>query len=626
MPETPTMDEAVRQTRLLIGQMANAIKNITGSSSDINGQDIPNEIRGILGQSRVTKTYYDVNHYLSDIGTILKRGYSRTINAQDFPQEILNLDDANMMYTDLLQWNKLDSTILTLQDFKSLYNRANTEYGKGHWNLYATYATRYGYDSYAYSIGAVPNTVDMVYGENGYNQGTWNSYGNTWYPLGQGSGTYECVSMYKWKWNGSSWSSWLNKDDTIIGSDNYFQGSDYGWDKYAIYNDTKIVAPNGYRYNYKNTISAAAGIGSYNYYTDNAIFVCEDCKTGNGNYRILSLLKTNDNVNTLIALDTQNLGGYNTSPQRMYPSSGSFGGYNKVPAASYGQNEATCPYNWSSNLTPQEVSDQNITIYSTMEEAYKALTGKYYAPNGNLYDYKYTWYATFTHTAGTAGADIWADYKLGATPSISNNCVIYWDEQNYMSGTMYGIPDCNSGTNKEISNTHKNDYYVQTGSLSNQSMAIATPGVYPYATLTTNIPSFSTRGELIAYLTDQYVLTTVDSATYTGYELDVRSEYPFFFITSTPSSRTDVYTAVKGSDNVLYICKILLISGSHSWQPDDRYPSRTGSVTFSNNYYETTSGGTMSTSNRTLGGTPTNYPTLQVFADFESAYAYLMNL
>jgi len=232
--ETPTIDEAVRQTRLLIGQMANAIKNVTGSSSDINGQDIPNEIRGILNQSPVTKTYYDVNHYLSDIGTILKRGYSRTINAQDFPQEILNLDDANLMYTDLLQWNKIDSTILSLQDFKTFYNKANDAYGAGNWSLYATYATRYGYSSDGISIGAVPSTVTMVYGENGYNQGTFDGHGNDWYPSGAPNVNYECVSMYKNRWNASTWSVWLNKDDTYIGSDNYFQGYGYGWDKYSI--------------------------------------------------------------------------------------------------------------------------------------------------------------------------------------------------------------------------------------------------------------------------------------------------------------------------------------------------------------------------------------------------------
>lgn len=92
MPETPTMEEAVRQTRLLIGQMASAIKSVTGSSSSINGQDIPNEIRGILNQSPVTKTYYDDRTYLNDIGTLLKQGGSTTINAQDFPTIIQNLD------------------------------------------------------------------------------------------------------------------------------------------------------------------------------------------------------------------------------------------------------------------------------------------------------------------------------------------------------------------------------------------------------------------------------------------------------------------------------------------------------------------------------------------------------
>lgn len=243
--ETPTMDDAVEETRDLIDRMASAIKSVKGSQAAINAQDIPNEIRALKEISPVVKTYDNLTDYLTDIGTLLKQSGSSTINAQDFPQAILNLNDAYLMYTNLLQWDKITSTLLSLQEFKVLYNRANTAYGKNQWNLYATYAIRYGRDSQGISIGAVPSTVTMVYGENGYNQKTFNGHGNDWYPLGQGSGTYECVSMYKWRWNSSAWSEWLNKDDTYIGSDNYFQGYGFGWDKYAIYNDTKIVAPNG---------------------------------------------------------------------------------------------------------------------------------------------------------------------------------------------------------------------------------------------------------------------------------------------------------------------------------------------------------------------------------------------
>lgn len=232
--ETPTMEEAVRQTRYLIGRMASAIKSVTGSSSSINGQDIPNEIRGILNQSPVTKTYYDDRTYLNDIGTLLKQGGSTTINAQDFPDVILHMDPAQIMYDQLMQWDKINSTLLTIQDFKTFYNRANDAYGADNWSFYATYATRYGYSSDYISIGAVPSTVTMVYGENGYNQGERNGHGNDWYPSGAPNVNYECVTMYKDRWSSVTWSSWINKDDTYIGSDNYFQGYGYGWDKYSI--------------------------------------------------------------------------------------------------------------------------------------------------------------------------------------------------------------------------------------------------------------------------------------------------------------------------------------------------------------------------------------------------------
>ena len=417
--ETPTIDEAVEETRDLIGRMATSIKSVKGSQTAINAQDIPNEIRSIVGVSPVTKTYYAVRPYLSDIGDLLKpyvdfsldtsnltrttgnigwlngvpkneytntytykykkdssghfanrgksytesamqtiiekcselaredfdtsKGYLtileyqelyneahtrvtdyclylykqvytigeyqgrtvytlesdtnfarlnisagntlsissiitenipqradinntsidnpiyaaancvlygynyydnvldkmtvkrvNTINAQDFPDVILRTDAAQIMYDQLMQWNKINSTLLTIQDFKTFYNKANDAYGAGNWSLYATYATRYGYSSDGISIGAVPSTVTMVYGENGYNQGTLDGHGNDWYPSGAPNVNYECVSMYKWRWNTSTWSVWLNKDDTYIGSDNYFQGYGFGWDKYSI--------------------------------------------------------------------------------------------------------------------------------------------------------------------------------------------------------------------------------------------------------------------------------------------------------------------------------------------------------------------------------------------------------
>ena len=72
MPETPTMEEAIEETRELISDMAEAIRSVKGTSEEINAQDIPNEIRDILSESHVVKTYYDVRTYLNDIATLLK--------------------------------------------------------------------------------------------------------------------------------------------------------------------------------------------------------------------------------------------------------------------------------------------------------------------------------------------------------------------------------------------------------------------------------------------------------------------------------------------------------------------------------------------------------------------------
>lgn len=225
--ETPTMEEAIEETRELIGAMADSIRNVKGSQASINAQDIPNEIRGILNQSPVVKTYYDVQSYLTDISILLKQGGSTIINAQDFPDVIQNLD-------------------------------------------------------------------------------------------------------------------------------------------------VRYLAPNGQKYYYKTTLNISSGGGIYNFYTDKPLFVCEDRKNSSNNYYLLSYLKDISNLDTIASLSTY-MGRYDINASRIYPS-GSGAAYSKTPAASYGQNEATCPYNWGINITPQEVTNYNITKYNTVEEAYQHIT------------------------------------------------------------------------------------------------------------------------------------------------------------------------------------------------------------------------------------------------------------
>lgn len=66
-----TIAKALAAERNLFGRMADAIRYVNGSSSTINGQDIPNEIRALKEISPVVKTYDNLTDYLTDIGQIL---------------------------------------------------------------------------------------------------------------------------------------------------------------------------------------------------------------------------------------------------------------------------------------------------------------------------------------------------------------------------------------------------------------------------------------------------------------------------------------------------------------------------------------------------------------------------
>lgn len=81
--EEPTIQEAIEETRALITNMANSIRTRDGSQELINAQDIPNEIRKYKDLSPVSKQYWDVKSYLTDISQLLLPTDDRIIDEKE---------------------------------------------------------------------------------------------------------------------------------------------------------------------------------------------------------------------------------------------------------------------------------------------------------------------------------------------------------------------------------------------------------------------------------------------------------------------------------------------------------------------------------------------------------------
>ncbi len=231
-----TIDQAVTATRNLLNSMATSIKTLKGSSTAINGQNIPNEIRALKGESSVVKTYDNITDYLTDIGQILlpdaDRSPGQVINAQNFPTLILQIDENYQKYAQLMNWSRINSTMLPYSVWQTFSTTSNTKFGKGNWDLYAVYANSSSWRGM--SIGSVAKGTAMTYAQ----MSSYKAYGNEWWPTnGQQGANYTNVYMSNHAFRGDSsqifTTSSVNQDGYIYTPTDFY-GYGMTFDKISI--------------------------------------------------------------------------------------------------------------------------------------------------------------------------------------------------------------------------------------------------------------------------------------------------------------------------------------------------------------------------------------------------------
>lgn len=382
-----TIAKALAAERNLFGRMADAIRYVNDSSSTINGQSIPNEIRALKEISPVVKTYDNLTEYLTDIGQILLPNEDRSGN-------YLGPDGNYYKYSCTLT-NPSVGGNYTYEFYANYRFCVSKESKSTSWvapdNMYLL--------SGAPGTGGIGNVVAFSFGTDQYTNNC--SAGSVL--IGQSmtlppiKGTAN-NGTFPMNWSANISEAEANSYGIPVFNTNqaaleyvaqadlpaYINAQDFPQAIREL--DPRYLAPNGAKYNYKISAYISSGAGTYNFYTDYPIFVCGDRMTS-GKYYLESFLINIDNVDTIVEVSTL-MGSYDANVTRIYPT-GTYGGYSKRPCISYGSNEATCPYNWGINLSSQEVSDAGLTVYATVKDAYAEITGKYIGPDGNLYEYKW---------------------------------------------------------------------------------------------------------------------------------------------------------------------------------------------------------------------------------------------
>jgi len=148
---------------------------------------------------------------------------------------------AQETYNALMEWNKINTTMLPYSVWTDFANRANAKYGVNQWTVYAVQADLRG--QMTMCIGAVRKTQTMVY----YQRDGQSSLGNGYYPAGMSSKqNYSCVVIECYAYYVTNTAgSWTNKDDTKIGTRIYNSNAIY--DKYTLggqYANRKAIAQN----------------------------------------------------------------------------------------------------------------------------------------------------------------------------------------------------------------------------------------------------------------------------------------------------------------------------------------------------------------------------------------------
>lgn len=534
-----TIDQAITATRNLLDSIATSIKTRNSSQVEINAQAIPNEIRKYKDLSPVVKDYRDVRTYLTDIAQLLLPTGERIIDehAADaqgtywphkyriisgtggdctffsnyrfcYCKEAMSTSDLKPIYYLLTCYKNTDDNAINLCDL-------------------GTY--RYTYDvGLVHSYGpSAPSSIKPYKGYVTSNKGTFQgNWGVNIYvtdlpncPLPVFDTLAEAYEYCRQEVTPttikpSSFPSRIlsvNKKQYLACNKKLY----YHWQHFKS-DETS------YSYAYTADIYYDYPIVAYNY--------------GESDPRWYSLLTIypGNNGGWYFAHVTTTNGSYNGYADGTAIVSNLIGdqavqsGFNKIASVVW---KNTTP-NQTSNLsiTANAINRAGFTKFkSTDGYSYRDVfeylvyqqTGKYAAPNGRLYNYKYTIYGVHTYQEFTTDADWYTNFPIGCYNHLEYANLSYLGDA--WTGTsaagsqtkcLMNLRDRNPGTYTDplASETYCIVYYP--GQPNNQALDVCvvvrggengyTLHPYPsnnYPVYTKNtFPNFNTEAALIAYL------------------------------------------------------------------------------------------------------------------------------
>lgn len=422
--EEPTIQEAIEETRALITNMANSIRTRDSSQEEINAQDIPNEIRKYKDLSPVSKQYWDVRSYLTDISQLLLPTDDRVIDE--------HVQDAQGTYWEhkchIISGTGGDATFFSHYRFAFSKEYMGTSGNKPIYYLLTCIKDEYN---------------SIVLGEIGTYRYTYNANTSRKYGENPGANTYikgyqNNKETFNGNWAVNIFATDLPNNPGIPVFDTLAEAYEYCRQEVTpttikpssfpsrilSVNKKQYLACNKklyYHWTYAETPETSSTYAyNCNLYYDYPIAIFHP--SGSTVYGLYTIYPGN-NGGWFFSYVTMSYLSYEGSAIRADQSIGDSSvqsGFNKFVSPVWKNNKPTSAANISFNINAAQSSGFRIFEGSsgdTMQDVFEYLvyqqTGKYAAPNGRLYKYKYTIYGDNTYQGFITDADWYTNFPIG---------------------------------------------------------------------------------------------------------------------------------------------------------------------------------------------------------------------
>lgn len=543
--EDPTIEEAAEETRELISAMATSIKTRDGSQELINAQDIPNEIRKYKDLSPVSKQYWDVKSYLTDISQLLLPTDDRIIDehVQDAQGNTWK-HKAHIAFTSSYRdHSTIDITFFSNYRFCFSKEWMGTQSDT---NLPICFLLTCHKNS---------STGDIIMGYVGTKNysyivdltaETTHGYGpTTSVDMNPLRGYQNDKQTFLWNWAVNFREMDLDKIGIPIFNTN---AEAYEYCRQEVTPTTikpssfpsRILSVNKkqylalnkklyYHWTYAKTPETSSTYAyNCNLYYDYPIAIFHP--SGSTVYGLYTIYPGN-NGGWFFSYVNMTYLSYEGSAIRADQSIGDSSvqsGFNKFVSPVWNNTKPTSTANISFNINAAQSSGFRIFEGSsgdTMQDVFEYLvyqqTGKYAAPNGRLYKYKYTIYGVHTYQEFTTDADWYTNFPIGCYNHLEYANLSYlgdaWTGNSYAGSQtkcLMSLHDRNPGTYTDPIAGETYSIVSYPGQPNNQALDVCvvvrggedgyTLHPYPqnnYPVYTKNtFPNFQTEAELIEYL------------------------------------------------------------------------------------------------------------------------------